>query len=474
MWLVSAQKKMLSLDDLKNPTRVGVKNAEKLKELGKSLLWHLQNPTLTLTAFDVLETFATTMTPAAFRLLGQRVLLPVITGTQDEDCVKALLHRTRLASIPNRLDRKEREGIKAAAEACYRKGWIQAFNLCMRTFFNAKVKNLEERENLHDIVDLVNTIAQIEGCAHLSECCKLLLQHASLNGVHPFGLLELSSLPWTGLDKHLTTIRERCLSSDLPLLCPTTDPSSRFVAQWCRSIDATNQVFWYKVLYQATTAPTELIHLICGYLTLTNDLDNDGNDGPDPNVDVDDLHAIERVWRETPMFVDPSTLSKAKAKAVMEEVIPNIARLHPTSPAYSPTSPAYSPTSPAYSPTSPAYSPTSPAYSPTSPAYSPTSPAYSPTSPAYSPTSPAYSPTSPNYSPTSPSPPTSPAYSPTSPNYSPTSPRYSHTSPSLPTSPLVYEGAHAVYFGDTSPSDYYAPPKVGEKFSLKRKRIIFD
>ena len=444
-WLVSAQKKMLSLNEVKRPARVGVQNAAKLHELGNTLMCYLQNTSPTVTPFDVVDTFATKLTPAAFRVLGQRLLLPVITGTNDEDCVKALLHRTRLASMPTRFDRKEREGIKAAAEACFRKGWIQGFNLCMRTFFNAKVKNLRESENVDDIVDLVNTIVQIQGGGALSECCQLLLQHAALNGFHPFALLARSSLPWAGLDKHLTTIRERCLSVDLPLLGPTTDPSSRFVAQWCRSIDATNQVFWHKVLYEATTAPRELIDLICGYLTLTNHLDIEGNDGPDPNAaKVEDLHEIERVWRETSIFVDPSTLSKVMATAVMEEVIPNIVREHPGFLAYAPP------------PTSPLYSPTSPAYSPTSPLYSPTSPLYAPTSPAYSPTSPLYSPTSPSYSPTSPVPP------PYSPEYSPT-----HSS-TAPTSPPPYTGTHAVYFGDTSPSDYYAPPKVG---SLKRKRV---
>ena len=351
---------MLSLGDLKMPTRVGVKDADKLKELGKTYLLYLQNISLTMTPFEVTETVATKMTAAAFRLLGQRILLSVITGTQDEACVEALLLRTKMPFTPNRFDCKEREGLKAAAEACYRKGWIKAFNLCIRSLFQAK-KQITTQSNMEaDILDLVNTITRVEGCAEMSHCGQLLLQHASLNGHHPFCLLERSALPWAGLDNHLTTVRATCTSR---LICSSRTPSSKFTSKWCRSIDATNQVFWHKVLYEATTAPPELIDIVCGYLTLTNCpewiKDKPVDLGP---VKVKDLHEIERIWGTTRVFLDPSGLSKASAKAVMEEVIPNVPTSSlplasfvslPTSPAYSPTSPAYSPTSPAYSPTSP-------------------------------------------------------------------------------------------------------------------------
>ena len=312
---------MLSLGDLKMPTRVGVKDADKLKELGKTLLLYLQNTSLTMTPFEVMDTFATKMTPAAFRILGQRILLSVITGTKDEACVEALLLCTKLPCTPNRFDCKEREGLKAAAEACYSKGWPKAFNLCIRTLFQAK-KQLTTQSNMEaDILDLVNTITRVEGCAEISHCGQLLLQQASLNGHHPFCLLERSALPWGGLDNYLSTVRGTCTSR---LICSRT-PSSKFVSKWCRSIDATNQFFWHTVLYEATTAPPELIDIICGYLTLTNcPASIKGKPVDLCTVQVKDLYEIERIWGATRVFIDPSSLSKAKAKAVMEEIIPNV------------------------------------------------------------------------------------------------------------------------------------------------------
>jgi hypothetical protein len=310
---------MPSLEDLKNP-RAGVRDSEKLKELGKSMLMYLQNTSLTMTAYEVVDTFGTKMTAAAFRLVGQRMLLSVITGTQEEACVEALLLHTKLPFTPNRFDCKERDGLKAAAEACYRKGWAKAFNLCIRTLFQVKK---ELRDNMEaDLLDLVNTITGVEGCADMSHCGQLLLQHASLNGYHPFCLLERSALPWTGLDKHLTTVRATCTS---PLLCSSRQPNAKFVSKWCSSIDTTNQVFWNKVLYEATTAPPELIDIICGYLTLTNcPAWIQGKPVDLGSVKVKDLHEIERIWRTTPIFITPSSLSVASAKAVMEEVIPNV------------------------------------------------------------------------------------------------------------------------------------------------------